>query len=113
MTTLTQKQLFAAVRALGLSIRCADGEYRIAHKLGHYRDALLARQESDAYYTNDRDDALATARAMAQRSTSGSWLLITDVNRVCVERGHHRHDANVYPWRCVDCGATNAKEQQS
>jgi hypothetical protein len=64
--SITQKQLFAQVRALGLTIRCCDGEYRITHTLGRWRDAAWrAHQENTAYYTTDRDDALATARAMA------------------------------------------------
>jgi hypothetical protein len=51
--TMTQKELFAAVRALGLSITVLNGEYRINFRGG---------REATAYYTNDREDALATAK---------------------------------------------------
>jgi hypothetical protein len=54
---MNMKQLFAKVRALGLTISCVDGEYRIVMKGG---------TEAQAYYTNDREDALGTAQAIAQ-----------------------------------------------
>lgn len=58
--TLTQKDLFKLVRELGLSIKKTEyGEYRI-----NYKD----RGEASAYYTDDRDDALATARAMIYKT---------------------------------------------
>jgi len=59
---VTDKELFAAVRALGLAIRknVDAGEYRIAPK-----GMSEERTEALAYYTNDRDDALGTAKQMA------------------------------------------------
>jgi hypothetical protein len=54
---MTEKELFAQVRALGLTIRAYDAEYRINYK---------AAQEATAYYTSDRDDALGTAKLMAK-----------------------------------------------
>lgn len=62
----TDKQLFALVRALGLLIaKTGTGayspvEYRVAPKGGD-----RAQREARAYYTNDRDDAYATAMTMA------------------------------------------------
>lgn len=63
---MTDKQLFAEVRRLGLSIRKdvgLGGEYRIAPRVDH-REITRERAEREAYYTNDKDDALATARRM-------------------------------------------------
>jgi hypothetical protein len=61
---LTQKELFAAVRALGLVCTFdADArEYRVTFRA----DAVPSRvkRENAAYYTNDREDALATAKTM-------------------------------------------------
>lgn len=56
---MTQKELMTKVRALGLTIRCEDGEYRIN---------LKGSPEAHAYYTNDRADALGTARQIAQQA---------------------------------------------
>lgn len=53
---MTQKELYTAVRALGLTICSLDGEYRIAYK------GIAKNTEPSAYYTKDKDDALATAR---------------------------------------------------
>ena len=55
---MTQEALYKAIRDMGLSIRIDNGEYRIADR------GRQAETESGAYYTNDRDDALATARCM-------------------------------------------------
>ncbi|MBS0641662.1 MAG: hypothetical protein JSS43_17505 [Proteobacteria bacterium] len=53
---MTQQQLFDAVRALGLVCRRTDwGDYRVAYP----------GDEASAYYTDDREDALFTARHMA------------------------------------------------
>jgi len=60
---ITQKELFAAVRALGLAITVQDGEYRITLRADVQPDS--ARREAVACYTDDREDALATARALA------------------------------------------------
>ena len=54
---MTQKELFKSIRALGMVVTCTDGEYRVNYKGG---------SESSAYYTDDRMDALGTAREMDQ-----------------------------------------------
>lgn len=61
--SITQKQLFEQVRALNLTIGCKYGEYRIAPK-----GLSKQRTEDCAYYTDDREDALNTARHMAQKA---------------------------------------------
>lgn len=65
---MTQKELFAAVRALGMTIARTDGnEYRLAFPLGHYdgdRAHQRDRQEGEAYYGDDPRDILGTAVAM-------------------------------------------------
>lgn len=61
---MNRNETIAAVKALGL--KCAylrqTGEYRVAHA-GLTRD----REEAGAYYTDDKEDALGTARLMAVR----------------------------------------------
>lgn len=61
---LTQKELFAAVRALGMvcTYDRDAGEYRVTFRA----DAMPSRvkRENVAYYATDREDALATAKAM-------------------------------------------------
>ncbi len=64
---MTDSQLFAAVRALGLSIRKSEGEYRIAFKQSE-AGTTGAQIEASAYYTYCRTDALATARRMRDES---------------------------------------------
>lgn len=56
------KQTQAAIRALGLSAVRIDGEWRINFPAlpGASHD-----REATAYYTEDNDDALGTARYMA------------------------------------------------
>lgn len=54
------KALFTAVRALGLTIRKSEGEYRIT-----VPGLPPARAEAVAAYTNDRADAWGTAQFMA------------------------------------------------
>lgn len=66
---MKQKELFAAVRALGLTITRTEGgdEYRLAFPLAHYdgnREYQRERQEAQAYYGDDALDVLATAVAM-------------------------------------------------
>ncbi len=56
---MTQNQTLAAIRALGLSARVEDGEFRIAH-----RGLDADRTEATACYTDDREDAIGTAKAM-------------------------------------------------
>lgn len=70
---MTQKQTLAAIRALGLVARFdpETREYRVAHPLSVWANQGFpaweqrTRQEAESYYTNDADDALATARRMA------------------------------------------------
>ncbi len=73
----------SAIRALGLSVRCVDGEWRITYRLEDARLGVavvgpisraraIERAEAVAYYTSDRseggrEDAIATARMMAER----------------------------------------------
>ena len=77
---LTQRQTIAAIRALGLTVSIRDREYRITFRspvIAEYCAALLgripshvevsAKAEDIAYYTDDRQDALVTARFMAAR----------------------------------------------
>ena len=54
---IRQDETFAAIRKLGLTVRKVAGEIRVA----------WPRDEASAYYTNDLQDALGTARAMATR----------------------------------------------
>lgn len=66
---MKQKELFAAVRALGLTITRTEGgdEYRLAFPLAHYggsRAYQTERQEAEAYYGDDALDVLGTAVAM-------------------------------------------------
>lgn len=64
----TVKATLAAIRALGLSATHTDGEYRVAPRVDVCAGATLAarrdRQENAAYYTNDGEDAVGTAKAM-------------------------------------------------
>lgn len=54
---MTQAELKKAVQALGMTCRFTDGEIRVAFQ----------NDEGSAYYTNDREDALHTARDIAAR----------------------------------------------
>lgn len=54
---MTDRELRIAVHALGMNIQKRDGEYRINWP---------GADEDQAYYTDDRQDALDTARAMAR-----------------------------------------------
>lgn len=59
---MTKQELFTQVRQLGLAVTALDGEYRVTYGAWQVRDA--ARREALAYYTDDRQDALDTARRM-------------------------------------------------
>lgn len=66
---MKQRELFAAVRALGLTVTRTEGgdEYRLAFPLAHYdgsREYQREQQEAQAYYGGDAIDVLATAVAM-------------------------------------------------
>ena len=56
----TDKELFRVIRAMGLAVGKRDGEYRITRTTG-----TPAEREAAAYYTNDKQDALITARCIA------------------------------------------------
>lgn len=51
----TFKAVQASVRAMGLTVRKREGEFRVNYANG---------REETAYYTNDAEDAVNTARAM-------------------------------------------------
>jgi hypothetical protein len=57
---MTVKQTIASCRALGMTCRYSDGEYRVNYPGG---------AESTAYYTSDSSDAIGTARQMAKSRT--------------------------------------------
>lgn len=54
---LTIKELREALKTLGCTLQIRDGEYRVNIKGG---------SEATAYYTDDREDALDTARFMVE-----------------------------------------------
>jgi hypothetical protein len=60
----TVAETLAAIRATGATARRREGEWRVN---------LPDGSEATAYYTDDADDAVQTARAMmdAQRSVGG------------------------------------------
>jgi hypothetical protein len=58
---MTQTATIKAIRALGLTCRVEDGEFRVNYR--HDREAT-------AHYTTDCDDALGTARAMVRAAPS-------------------------------------------
>jgi hypothetical protein len=56
---MTQKEAYSIIRALGLTIRKDEyGEYRVAFK--------VPDSEPSAHYIDDLEDAVGTARAMAE-----------------------------------------------
>lgn len=56
---MTQKHAAAQLRALGMTLRKEEGEYRVNFRGG---------SEATAYYTNDLEDAVYTAADMAARA---------------------------------------------
>ncbi len=52
------KQTIQTIRDLGLTCRCHDGEWRIN---------FFGGNEDTAYYTDDAEDAVDTAKAMLGR----------------------------------------------
>lgn len=72
---MTRQQTIDAIQALGL--RCTfireTGEFRITPNLGPLPGGRLAQErhraevEAKAYYTDDKADALDTARAMVAK----------------------------------------------
>lgn len=62
----TQAEVKAFCQSIGLTFRkTEDGEYRVA-----YLPAPGASTEDSAYYTNDIEDAVDTAFAMAEHRDS-------------------------------------------
>jgi hypothetical protein len=61
---MTILQTLTAIREMGLSARHKDGEYRITIK-GNYSPRI---KESIAYYTNDSEDAIGTAKCIAKEN---------------------------------------------
>jgi len=55
---MTVAEARKAIQALGLTLRYLGGEYRVDFRYSH-------RQHDTAYYTNDLEDAVGTARLMA------------------------------------------------
>lgn len=71
---MTRKETLAAIRELGLaaSYDAASREYRVAPSFTlaggrGFQAQQREEQERAAYYTDDKADALDTARAMAAR----------------------------------------------
>lgn len=71
---MTDKEMFAAVRALPhMEAKKVDGEYRVAYRLAAIRrakpewsrDRAKSHAEKTSYYTEDRADALGTARELS------------------------------------------------
>jgi hypothetical protein len=70
---MTLKHARTIAHTLDMTIRHLDGEYRVAPRVGarscwvaSYGVMTADRAEKLAYYTNDLDDAVATARQMAR-----------------------------------------------
>ncbi|WP_066765692.1 hypothetical protein [Sphingobium sp. CCH11-B1] len=75
MGTMTQRDLYAAVKALPhMTItRTEDGEYRVAYTMATIQAAkpewgrtrCETHQERTSYYTDDREDALGSAKSLS------------------------------------------------
>lgn len=71
---LRQSDLFARIKGLGMRVSVTDGEYRVTYPRSHYaalyptkaQSYWVEREEVDAYYTTDRDDAYGTAIIMSK-----------------------------------------------
>jgi hypothetical protein len=71
---MTKAQTIAAIKALPgrcMTARCTDGEWRVSFSIPAIQMAndlsyvmAKARNEAVAYYTNDAEDAVASAKAM-------------------------------------------------
>ncbi len=57
---LNRTQAVKAIRAMGMNVKVVDGEFRVNYPKG---------AESTAYYTDDPEDAVGTARVMARSKT--------------------------------------------
>jgi hypothetical protein len=54
-------QTFKAIRALGMAVSHNEGEWRIDYRRGDSR-----KTNDSCYYTDSREDALGTAKLMAE-----------------------------------------------
>lgn len=69
---MTQVEVRKAINALGLVVSINDGEYKVSYSLqvwttqGKTRAHAIERAEATCSYTNDPEDAVSTARAMAE-----------------------------------------------
>lgn len=87
---MTRNQFRAAVAALEcISAREIDGEIRVNYRGG---------AEQTAYYTNDRDDALATAMRMAgERSKRIAGEILSRDDLLAAAVSHARHSGTCEP----------------
>ncbi len=58
---MTQSQVKATIKAIGMHASIRDGEWRVTYPYGEGPDAW---REDCAYYTTDAQDAIDTARTM-------------------------------------------------
>jgi len=58
--TMTDKQTFDAIRKLGMAVQKNDGEWQVDYRRDDNR-----KTPDSCYFTDDKDDALGTAKAMA------------------------------------------------
>jgi hypothetical protein len=59
IVSMTNKQTFYEIRKIGMAVSYNNGEWRIDYK----KDDVRKTTES-SYFTEDKDDAIATARVM-------------------------------------------------
>ena len=70
---MTKGETIKAIKALGLTAKCVDGEFRIAYgldlykRMGYDHNHAIERNEAQACYTDCAEDALATARLMNEK----------------------------------------------
>jgi hypothetical protein len=73
---MTQKTLYTIIRSYGLTISKDYNEYRVNFKNG---------EEATAYYTDDKEDALNTAKRMASGIMTINVQQLDPVQRILVE----------------------------
>lgn len=76
---MTKKELKAAIKDLGMTVRERDGEIRIN---------LKGNPESEAYYTNERQDALDTAKLIASAASGNEDAFCDLLNKYGGDRGN-------------------------
>ena len=57
---MTNKQVFDAIRKMGMAVSLNDGEWRVDYKRDDSRRSL-----DSCYFTNDKTDAIQTAEVMS------------------------------------------------